>query len=175
MLRASNYHYKKGPVIVENLKILTINGRLFFMIFPQWISLRWEINYFLIYIYDIVLKNGQNVPLYIELYWYYCFYHISYWGIFYHFKSNVSNLCFLCVLCHNVLRHSKSSINFIFWLRSKEPAFICYLLVIRLEKKIKCLSAIKFQLHSSFILPKHCHIVIKFSTNQHKDRTPFKK
>ena len=67
LLRASNYHYSKGHVIVDNIDILTIHGGLSCIIFLQSIFLRRVINVDFISIYDIVLKNGQYVPLYIEL------------------------------------------------------------------------------------------------------------
>ena len=67
MLRGSQYNYNKGYVIVDNIRILTIHGGLFFIIFLLLISLRWVINIGFIYVYVIVRVNGNNVPLYIYL------------------------------------------------------------------------------------------------------------
>ena len=64
---ASNYHYNMGPIIVDNITILTIHGGIFCIIFLQLILIRWDINIILISIYNIVLKNEQNVQFYIEL------------------------------------------------------------------------------------------------------------
>ena len=70
-----------------------------------------KISILFIYFYEIVLKTGQNVQFYIELQWYSYFYHFSNWIIFYHFFSQISNLCFLYIFCHNFLRKSKNSIK----------------------------------------------------------------
>ena len=69
-----------------------IHGRLLCITLLQSISLWWEINIIFISIYDIVLKNGQKFPLYIELQWYseayyyYYYYYFSDWSIFYQFS-----------------------------------------------------------------------------------------
>ena len=85
LLHGSNYHYKKVPVIVDNLKILTIHRGLFCFICLQSIELRWDINIIFIFIYKIFLKTGRKLPLYIELQWYLYSFHFSDWSIFYHF------------------------------------------------------------------------------------------
>ena len=101
LLRAKYYYYKKGKVIVDNLTIITIHVRLFCITLIQSISLRWEINIQFVFIYDIFLNNGQNVPLYIELQWYCYFCHFSDWSIFYQFISKTMNMCYLLILSHN--------------------------------------------------------------------------
>ena len=65
MLRASNYQYDKEPLIVENLKILTIQQAFFSFIFLQSISLWGEIDIF--HLFKKITKNGHNVPLYIKI------------------------------------------------------------------------------------------------------------
>ena len=135
LLRASNYHYNKKPVIVDNITILKIHVGLFFIIILQSKLLRWVINIVFISIQLIVLKNGYNVPLYIELWWYSYFCYLEYWNIFYHFFSQISNLCFLCTFCHNVFRKSKSSINSVFLFWWTKPPFI-FLFVGRQLRKI---------------------------------------
>ena len=66
LLRAINYHYNKGPVIVDNITILTIHQGLLCIIFLQSIFLGWEINFFSIY--NLVLKNVQKIDHFILTY-----------------------------------------------------------------------------------------------------------
>ena len=56
MLCTRNYRYNKGPVIVDNIMILTIHGGLFCIIFLQSIPTGWVINIDFISIHVIVLK-----------------------------------------------------------------------------------------------------------------------
>ena len=113
LLRASNYYYRKGQVIVDNLTIFTIHGRLLCITLLQSISLKWEINIF-ISINDIVLKNGQNVPLYIKLQWYSYFCHFSDWSMFHKVFSQISNLCFLLYFMSQFFEAVKEFHNFCF-------------------------------------------------------------
>ena len=82
-------------------------------------------------------------------------------------------ICAFLVFLVTILKALKYFHNFSL---STETPFIWYLLVIRKEKNTcQCLSTIKVQLHSSFILPKNYQFVITLSTSQHKDRRPFRK
>ena len=85
LLRATNYHYNKGPIIVENITILMICVGLLCIIFLQSISLRWVINIVFIYIYDIFLKMEKRTILYwttiINI-----FLSFSDWNILHHFS-----------------------------------------------------------------------------------------
>ena len=131
LLSASNYHYNKGTVLVNNITTLMIHRWLFCIIFLKPISLGWVINIGFIYIYVIVWKMG------IMNHYTFKYYDIIIIFVFQIktssiiFFSQISNLCFLCIFHLNLLSQSNNSINFAFLLWSTEPPFICYLLVIR--------------------------------------------
>ena len=67
------------------------------------------------------------------------------------FFSQISNLCFICILCHIFLRQSKNSIIFFVNRTTFDLLFVGHQVK---KKRFQCLSKIKVQLHSSFIIPK---------------------
>ena len=96
VLRERSYHYKKEPVIVDNITILTIHRGLLCIIFLESISLRWEIIYW-------------TTMIFLFLSFFRSRYLLS-------FFSKISNLCFLCIFCHNFFEAVKEFHKFCFWI-----------------------------------------------------------
>ena len=69
-----NYHYNKGPIIVENITILTIHGGLCFIIFLHSISLR-RVNNIILFLLTLLfvkmnimnhcILNYNDIPIFV--------------------------------------------------------------------------------------------------------------
>ena len=100
LLRAINYHYNMGPIIAENIMILTIHEGLFCIIFLHSKSTGLYINIDFISFYKIVPKMDKmchcrskyNDILILAIF------QIEISSIIF---SKIPNLQFLCIFCHN--------------------------------------------------------------------------
>ena len=99
LLRAINYHCNKGPVIVYNIKILTIYGGLFCIIFIQSIQLGQVINIGFISISNIFWKIDIM---------YHCILNYNDIFIFVIFQIKISSIIFSQILILWYLEYSLS-------------------------------------------------------------------
>ena len=90
--------------------------------------------------------------------------------------SQIPNLCFLFILCHNFLRQSKNTINFVFLFLINRTTLRLIFVDHQVRKNTcQCISTIKVKLHSSIILSNIYQFFITLSTSQHKDKRPISK
>ena len=174
LLRARNNHYNKGPVIFDNIKIIMIQGGLLCMTPLQWILLRWVIN-IVLFLFTRFSEKWSRCNF---VYWttmiflFLLFFRLKYFPSF--FLTNFESMLSLYLLSHcfeAVKEFHKFHVSISINRTTLHLLFVGH--QVR-KNTCQCISTIKFQLHSSLIIPKKYQFVITLSTSQHKDRSPFR-